>query len=101
MATTTDQQRVVRALRSVHAALEDLPEVAAEWQSLDDGEQMSWGIQWGNEMAKLERLSRYAAEGSLAPDQQDSYRQLVIRARDLVPIMSQLKLYRPRLPLEA
>jgi hypothetical protein len=97
MATTTEQQqRAVRALSSVGAALRDLPQVAAEWESLDEGEQMSWAIQWSNEMAKLERLSRHAAEGSLAADQHERYRQLVESADSLAPVIRRLKLYRPR-----
>ncbi|MBA2447457.1 MAG: hypothetical protein H0V51_05465 [Chloroflexi bacterium] len=99
MATTTEQQqRAVRALGSVGAALRDLPRVAAEWETLDDGEQMSWAIQWSNEMAKLERLSRSAAEGSLVADQDERYRQLVESANSLAPVIRRLKLYRPRLP---
>ena len=102
MATATEQRRrTVRVLRSVDAALRDLPQVAAEWESLDAGEQMAWGIQWSNEMTRFERLGRYAADGVLAADQHERYRQLLVTARDLVPVMSQLKLYRPRVPLGA
>ena len=102
MVTATEQrQRAVRALKSVDAALRDLPRVAAEWGSLDDGEQMAWAIQWSNEMARLERLSRYAAEGALAADQHERYRQLVKIAADLVPVMNQLRLYRPRVTPDA
>ena len=101
MVTATEQrQRVVRALKSVDAALRDLPGLAAEWDSLDDGEQMAWALQWSNEMARLERLSRDAAEGALTVGQHERFRQLVKLAADLAPTMSQLWLYRPRLPTD-
>ena len=58
---------------------------------------MSWALQGSNEMAKLERLSRYARHGLLAADQHERYRQLVESARDLAPVVSQLRLYRLRL----
>jgi hypothetical protein len=94
------RQQAVRALRSVEAALRDLPLVAAEWESLDDGEQMAWAIEWSNEMARLERLARYAAEDSLTSDQLERYRRLVRNARDLLPVMDRLGVYQPRVLLD-
>lgn len=96
MATATEQQQTVRALRGVDAALRDLPQIATEWESLDDGEQMAWAIQWGNEMAKLEHLARDAATGALATEQYAHCRRLIERAKELVPVMRQLALYHPR-----
>ncbi len=99
MVTATDQQRTVRALRSVEAALRDLPQVVAEWESLDDGEQMAWAIEWSDEMSKLESLARSAANGLLPAGQREQFIRLVTLARTLAPVMSQLRLYRPKVLL--
>src|SRR5688500_15428848 len=100
MVTATDHQRTVRALRSVEAALRDLPQVVAEWETLDDGEQMAWAIEWSDEMSKLESLARSATNGLLPAVQRDQFVRLVTLARALAPVMGQLSLYRPKVLMD-
>jgi hypothetical protein len=73
----------------------DLAEVAAEWDELDAGERDSWSMDWGNEMAGLARLGRWAADGLLSPEQEARYRALQRQIQNDLPLIERLDLRRP------
>ncbi len=77
--------------------LGDLPEIATEWEHLTVDERLSWSLDWGNEMSKLEDLAREASAGVLLPNELDRYFELLGRA---MPTVTRLGLRRPSLPLE-
>jgi hypothetical protein len=99
MATTTEAQATAASsLETAQLMLADLPEVADEWEQLDDGERAAWSLDWGNEMAGLKRIARYAAEGLLDVEQQERYRRLLQELNDQLPTIERLNLRRPPTP---
>ena len=96
MATTPETRRRADLwLRTTALILGDLPEVAEEWESLDDGERVSWSMDWGNEMGGLELLARDADAGLLTPEQQQRFQELVRRLQAALPLMQRLDLAYP------
>lgn len=64
-AKADDSERVDLALRSVEAVLDDLPNLADDWTTLSQDERLAWSLEWGNEMAKMNRLAEAEAAGRL------------------------------------
>ncbi len=95
VATTDILERTVIRLDTTELMLDDFPEVAAEWEQLPEGERAAWSIDWGNEMAGLEQLSRFAACGALTSDLYLRYRQLLAALNDAAPILDRLNLSSP------
>lgn len=85
-------------LDSLHFALVDLPEVAQEWPTLDEGEWASWSQDWDQLMGALEVVlePRYRA-GTMLPDQKARYRELRQQLQDALPTLDRLQLSRPRI----
>jgi hypothetical protein len=105
-ATTEIQQRVLLTLHTAELMVNDLPEVADEWGEIEWGEaatdeQLSWSMDWGNEMAGLARLGRWAADGVLSPEQEARYRALLRQLREYLPLIERLNLRRPPVVLDA
>ncbi|HEX5164375.1 MAG TPA: hypothetical protein VFV93_03175 [Thermomicrobiales bacterium] len=73
----------------------DLQDVAAEWDQLPEGERAAWSIDWDNEMAGVESLSRLAAGGVLTADLYSRYRQLLAAIHQSTPILDRLRLSLP------
>jgi hypothetical protein len=82
-------------LNTVELMLGDLSDVVAEWEQLPEGERVAWSIDWDNEMAGLERLSRYAACGVLTADQYTRYRRLLLELGEVAPVILRLQLKWP------
>ena len=95
VATTDTIERALVRLSTTELMLGDLPEVAAEWDSLAEGERASWSIEWDNEMAGLAQLSQMAACGVLTPDLYSRFRQLLAALNDVAPILDRLNLSSP------
>jgi len=68
-------------LENIDLILRDLPDVAADWEQIDDGERVAWSIDWSNEMSALERLTREAAAGLLTVEQQQCLDIVVAKYR--------------------
>ena len=101
MASVTDaQQYAVSALVTIDLMLRDLPEVANEWEQISEGERAAWSIDWSNEMSSLAQVADFASKGLLTAEQQVSYREVLHRLVDLLPLVQRLGLYRPPIPLE-
>ena len=107
MATTTEaQQRALMCLHTIELMVNDLPEVAAEWGEIPWGEaatdeQLSWSMDWGNEMAGLTWLAQYAADGALDAEHEMRYKTLLQRIKEYLPLVDRLHLRRPSIPLDA
>ncbi|MGE0543239.1 MAG: hypothetical protein AB7R89_24025 [Dehalococcoidia bacterium] len=98
MATPTEQQqRALSYLRSLELMVDDLPEIADEWDELSDGECESWSHDWDNEMAKLTFLGEYVAQGVLADDDERRYSEVVQKLRDAAPLIRQTHLRSPQI----
>lgn len=98
MATTTDEQRRnVMRLGLIELMLADLPEIAAGWQELSEGERVGWSIDWGNEMVGLGHLAQFACDGGLTAEQQGRYQSILRALREALPVMERLGLRRPPL----
>jgi hypothetical protein len=102
MATTAnDRERALTYLRTIELMVNDLPEVAAEWSEISDGERDGWSIDWGNEMARLQRLAEYVADGALDEAGLSRYRAVLARLHEASPLIARLNLRRPSVPTAA
>ena len=89
------QRRAMSALNTIELMLNDLQDVAAEWDRLGDEERTAWSIDWSNEMSALERLGQQAAEGVLADEQVRRYDHIIRRLNDVCALIKRLGLYQP------
>jgi hypothetical protein len=97
VATTDTIERAVVRRTTAGLMLGDLPEIAAEWDTLPEGERAAWSIEWDNEMAGLAQISPMAACGALTPDLYSRYRQLLAALGESAPIVSRLNLSLPHM----
>ena len=101
VARTATLRRIEIALDALDAALDDLPEVAEEWQELADGERASWSLDWDHLMGTyLITLDRYKRHGDMTAEQISRYRALLTRLREALPVIDSLSLYRPPIRLD-
>ncbi len=92
--------RIDIGLESLRLALGDLPEVAEEWAELADGERASWSLDWDQLMGTyLVLLERHYRAGTMTPDQRALYHELLDRLQAALPLIEQLQLYPPPVPL--
>jgi hypothetical protein len=102
MATPTSiDPRIDTGLESLRLMLGDLPEVAEEWNQLDDGERAHWSLDWDQLMGSHLRLleERFRA-GQMTAAQQQRYRAVLSELKGALPLIERLDLYRPPVPLE-
>jgi hypothetical protein len=100
MATATQaQRRAMTSLPTVELMLGDLPDVAAEWESLDAAERDGWSLDWSNEMSGLRRLAQDASEGLLTSAQEERYHVVLEKLREALPTVERLALYVPPIGL--
>ncbi|MGH2586526.1 MAG: hypothetical protein ACRDJE_16550 [Dehalococcoidia bacterium] len=96
MATTADEhQRALIYLNSLELMVEDLPEVASEWDQISDGERESWSHDWDNEMGSLRYLTDCVARGRLDEANVGRYEQVVAKLNAALPILQRLNLRTP------
>ena len=82
MAAGADEsRRIDLGLNAVDAVLRDLSTVASTWDSMTDGERITWRLEWGNEMSRLRQLAAEEAAGRMSGGQAARCRNLVERAR--------------------
>jgi hypothetical protein len=88
-------------LESLRLMLGDLPDVAAEWDEISDGERVSWSLDWDQLMATdLKLLDPIYRSGSMTPDQQSRYHTVLAQLKDALPLIERLDLYPPMVSLE-
>ena len=103
MAATTDiAHRIERSLHAVMADTQDLPDWAAEWDAMTDGERASTSLEWDHMMNDyLTELDDYCRSGAMSPEQQARYRQLLHTLSGAIPIVRRLGLRCPPVSLES
>ena len=102
MTTTADiRERALIYLHTVELMVNDLPEVAADWPELSDGERDGWSLDWGNEMARLRRLAEYVLAGALDEADLGRYHAVLAKLHDAMPLIARLDLRRPGIPTAA
>ena len=107
MATDTEaQQQAALMLETVELMVDDVPEVAEDWGEIPWGEaatdeQLSWSMDWSDEMAKLESVAQYAADGLLTAEQKLQYERIIHKLKAVLPDIDRLNLRRPLIPLGA
>jgi hypothetical protein len=84
-------------LRNVRLDLEAIPELAAEWAGLPDGERASWSHTWDNDMGAVENLILAYRRGELTTEQACDLRDLVQRLGDLSAKIAAMGLWLPDL----
>ncbi len=96
-AEANDPERADLALRSITAAVDDLPAVSAEWAGLSTDERISWSLDWGNEMAKLQQLAEAVVSARLDTVRTSCVHRLAERVVSQMDTLRRLDL---RLPAE-
>jgi hypothetical protein len=94
-AKADDPERIDRAFRSIAAVLDDLPAIAAEWETLSTDERLAWSLDWGNEIVKLRQMAEDAGAARLDASRYAEYRRLAERVTALSSIIERLKLRQP------
>ncbi len=84
-------------LRNVRLDVEAIPELAAEWAGLPDGERASWSHTWDNDMGAVENLILAYRRGELTTEQERDLRDLVRRLGDLSAKIAAMGLWLPDL----
>ena len=95
VAETSDARRVDLALHSIASIVAELPSLDADWLTLSDDERLSWGLTWGNEMAKLRQLTEAERAGSLDCVRSHRVRLLAGEVVRALPVIDRLDLRRP------
>lgn len=99
-APTATDRRVAIGLESLRLMLGDLPEVAEDWARMGEGERASWSLDWDQMMGTYHPLlERHYHAGTMTPDQQARYRDLLRRLAEARPLIERLGLQPPSTPL--
>lgn len=94
------RERTERLLRSISAEVDYLPELAARWDSMSDGDRVTWDLEWGELMDRLEGLESDYRSGSMTPEQRLAYRQLLRALAAQLPVLQKLDLTLPAVSLD-
>ena len=96
MATETDVGQIEIELESLRLMIDDLREVADEWDTLDGAERAAWSLDWDQVMGALGVVRRPAFEnGQMTPDQHRRYRCLTDELTREAPFLHRLNLSAP------
>jgi hypothetical protein len=83
-------------LDTLHANVDDLPELAAEWAELPQEVQVTLSLQWAHLMADyLTELGEHYRSGAMPGKQRGCYVALLEKLRAKRPLVEQLRLYPP------
>ncbi len=94
-------QRVERDLDVIHSFVADLPALLEEWETLEEWDRTSTSLDWDHMMADyLVELEEYYNAGQLTNEQRDSYRELLCKLQEVIPIIEKLNWYQPPVSLE-
>ncbi len=101
MATTSElTQRIETVLHGVTAETGFLPELADFWEDESDANRYVWYVEWRELMARLEDVEAAYRAGAMTEEQQARYRNLRQKLRTHLPLLTQLGLTPPSVPLE-
>jgi hypothetical protein len=88
-------------LEALSADIGDLPELDAEWDTLDEAERVSWSLTWDHVMGTyLPLVDDAYRRGRMTPEQADAYRETLGRLNAALPIIERLRLMPPTVPLD-
>ena len=96
VATATVTNRIDSGLTMLEGDVQALPELAEEWEQLDESAQVTLSLEWDHAMADylMELDERYRG-GQMTTTQQRRYRALLSKLKNARPIIAQLDLYLP------
>ena len=95
------RESVDRILKYVHAIIDELDDFSGKWNHLDEGERVSWSLDWDQAMgAHLRFLEQQYGRQVMTEAQAGRYRDLLRRIKEHLPVIHGLGLYSPPLPLE-
>ena len=101
MATTPNLARTIDiGLHAIDAEADFLPELAATWDDESDLNRYVWYSEWHELMARLEDLEEAYRAGTMTAEQRERYRLLRQKLRTYLPLLQQLGLTTPSVPLE-
>ena len=101
MATTSElTQRIETVLHGVTAETDFLPELAAFWEDESDANRYVWYVEWRELMARLEDVEAAYRAGAMTDEQRERYHTLRQKLRTHLPLLEQLGLTTPSVPLE-
>jgi hypothetical protein len=96
VATPRELERTSRSLNLVGLMLGDIPELADEWDTLDEQERVSWSLEWHDiVVGHWRNLTRSYESDELLPDQVATYRKLRDEFEKLRPTLNLLDLTTP------
>lgn len=99
-ATTAVAEHIDSGLRVLLADVDDLSNVAAEWDDWPDGERASFCLRWDHLMATyLTELDQRYRSGEMDDGQRAAYQALLRKLDRALPLVEQLNLYRPPMSL--
>ena len=93
--THTREERTDRDFDLVEAMLDELPDVAAHWAALSDGERVSFGLEWDNDMGAIAQFLADHQRGYLTPAKEARLVAVLRRLRQVRPRLEGLGLYYP------
>ena len=83
-------------LRAIAAEVADLPTRIGEWEEETDDNRMAFSLEWKELMDRLSLVGSASRNGTLTAQQQATYRDLLHRLDQALPLIDRLKLSRPR-----
>jgi hypothetical protein len=93
--------KVVVGLEMLGADIGDLPDLDAEWDTLDEAERVSWSLTWDHVMGTyLPLVDEAYRRGRMTPEQAATYRETLGRLKAALPIIERLRLMPPTVPLD-
>lgn len=100
MATTTEltPDAIDISLRTLQAAFDGIPDLAAAWPGYDDELRWHIGLDWSETFWRFRLLTEAAAAGQLTADQGSRYDRLVRSYEATRPIIKRLGLQTIELP---
>jgi hypothetical protein len=88
-------------LKCVGLMLADIPEVAAERDSLLEGEQASWDADWSQIIyADLAEMDKAYRAGAMQEERAERYRAILAELKASLPTLMRLRLTLPTVSLE-
>lgn len=100
--TATVSGRLDRDIDSLRSFLDDLPDLADQWERLEEGPRVSLSLEWDHLMADyLTELDEHYRSGTMVPAQKLEYASLLRKLKEMLPIITRLNLFRPPVSLDA
>lgn len=94
-------ERIEIGLFAIECALDDLPDIVEEWNTLAEGERVSWSHDWDQLMGTyLILLDEHFRTDAMTERQRRRYALVLDRLREALPTIYRFNLHRPTVSLE-